>query len=110
MRDLNNIQSYYDLIKDHMKQKPQSSSVFYLKYKRTAKMNEKEINEKYNSKQFMRLFIRMKMLNMFKKNDVKAIQMNLYGNKILTCVNPFINRYPEDSKIVAKRQKEQEMK
>ena len=34
IRDLQNIQGYYKFIKDHMQRKPQSSSVFYLKYKR----------------------------------------------------------------------------
>lgn len=84
--------------------------MFYLKYKRKHLMNEKEINEQYDSKTFIRLFINLHMLKMMKFNDGKAIQMNLYGNKILTCVNPFINRYPEDSKILAQRRKELEMK
>jgi len=45
VENLEKIQDYYDFIKKHMKKKPQSSSVFYLKYKRKQFMCEKEINE-----------------------------------------------------------------
>ena len=107
MRDLNQIQSYYNCIKAHMKRKPQSSSVFYLKYKRQNLLKEGQINEQHGSKAcLLRFFINLQMLQMMKINNGQAIQMNIQGKQILTCVNPFLNTQGLDSNIKFLRDRE----
>lgn len=70
-------------------------------------MGEEQINEQHGSKAFLlTFFINLQMLQIMKKSNGQAIQMNISGKEIITCVNPFINRYAEDPNLVKKRKKE----